>query len=218
MNNIKQFVFNSVLEDIINGVYPLDFVFNEKYLIEKYNVSRSPVRDALIELCNEKILRAIPRYGYEIIRITEKDMRDITQFRLFLEIEAFKLTCQSYCDEMVERIVAYNDTALSFVKKEEPNLRTLWKSNIDFHTMLISFTGNTYAETALEKALSTQYRAYTQLYWQKNQMTKKDNTFENAINEYHILLADLLKNHNFEEAVRILKNDICDITIYFHDK
>ena len=95
MNNIKQFVFNSVLEDIINGVYPLDFVFNEKYLIEKYNVSRSPVRDALIELCNEKILRAIPRYGYEIIRITEKDMRDITQFRLFLEIEAFKMTCQS---------------------------------------------------------------------------------------------------------------------------
>ena len=218
MNNIKQFVFNSVLEDIMNGVYPLDFVFNEKYLIEKYNVSRSPVRDALIELCNEKILRAIPRYGYEIIRITEKDVRDITQFRLFLEIEAFKSTCELYCDEMTERIVAYNDDSLLFLKKEEPNLRTLWNCNIDFHTMLISFTGNTYAEEALRKALSTQYRAYTQLYWQKKRLTKKDNTFEDTINEHHILLANSLRQHNFEEAIQILKKDICDIPIYFHDK
>ena len=33
--SIKQMVYDGVLCDIINGVYPLDYVFNEKELVEK---------------------------------------------------------------------------------------------------------------------------------------------------------------------------------------
>lgn len=174
MNSLKQQVFDSILDDIINGIYPIDFVFNEKFLIEKYQISRSPIRDALIELCNEKILRAIPRYGYEIIRITEKDMRDITQFRLILELDIFNLTCRTYCDDMVERISAFNSETQHFLHGNGLNLRTMWQSNIRFHTMLISFIDNQYAEETLKKALSMQYRAYSQLYWKKKYAFKAE--------------------------------------------
>ncbi len=215
MNNLKQLVFDSILDDIINGVYPIDFVFNEKFLIEKYQISRSPVRDALIELCNEKILRAIPRFGYEIIRITEKDMRDITQFRLFLELGAFRLTCQPYCDRIVERVAEFNAETQMLLKNKELNLRTMWQSNIRFHTMLLSFSENQYAEEALKKALSMQYRAYSQLYWKKNMLSKPNNNFEIKINEYHYNLEKSLREHNYEEALQILREDICDISVYY---
>ncbi|NLV58381.1 MAG: GntR family transcriptional regulator [Clostridiales bacterium] len=215
MNSLKQFVFDSILDDIINGVYPIDFVFNEKFLIEKYQISRSPIRDALIELCNEKILRSIPRFGYEIIRITEKDMRDITQFRVILELEAFKLTCRPHCDEIVEGIAAFNKETKTLLKNDMPNLRTMWQNNIHFHTMLISFIDNRYAEDTLKRALSMQYRAYSQLYWKKNMLAKPNDSFDLTINEYHYTLEKLLREHKFEEAVQVLKDDICDISAYF---
>ena len=50
MKNIKEQIYDSILEDLIDGVYPIDFVFNEKFLIDKYQVSRSPIRDALVYL------------------------------------------------------------------------------------------------------------------------------------------------------------------------
>ena len=69
------------------------------------------------------------------------------------------------------------------LERQEVNLRTMWKSNIDFHTMLISFFENDYVENALQRALSMQYRAYSQLYWKKNKLSKRANPddFENYI-------------------------------------
>ena len=66
---IKSRVYNAVWNDIIDGAYDWNYVFNEKSLVEKYGVSKSPVRDALLELCKDNVLRSIPRYGYEIVRI-----------------------------------------------------------------------------------------------------------------------------------------------------
>lgn len=220
MSNIKQFVFDSILDDIVNGVYPLDFVFNEKYLIEKYQVSRSPIRDALVALCNERVLRSVPRYGYEIVRITEKDMREIAQFRQFIELEAFKMTCERYCEDMLERITQFNIDTHHMLERQEVNLRTMWKSNIDFHTMLISFFENDYVENALQRALSMQYRAYSQLYWKKNKLSKRANPddFENFINGYHKHLEKSLRERDFGRALEILRDDINDIPIYFRDE
>ena len=42
--------------------------------LEKYlKISRAPIRDALIELCNENVFKSIPRYGYELITLRQED-------------------------------------------------------------------------------------------------------------------------------------------------
>ena len=48
--NLKEMVYNAVLQEIISGKYQPGDILNEKKLIEKYEVSKSPVRDALISL------------------------------------------------------------------------------------------------------------------------------------------------------------------------
>jgi DNA-binding GntR family transcriptional regulator len=218
VKNIKEQIYDSILEDLIDGVYPIDFVFNEKFLIDKYQVSRSPIRDALVALCNEKILRSIPRYGYEIVRITEQNMRDIAQLRAFIEVQSFKLCCEAYCDEMLERIVRQNEQNVRQMRTEEPNLRTMWRNNINFHTMLLSFAGNQYSVEVLERALTMQYRAYPQLYRRKNLLSQRTHTFESDINEYHDRLADCLRARDFKAAAKVLRDDIYDIPVYIRDE
>lgn len=90
---MKQKVYRQIFERIIHNEFPLDEFLVEGKLAEMFGVSRAPVREALVELCNEKILRNIPRAGYQIVQLSQKLLRDAIQLRLLLETEAVKLAC-----------------------------------------------------------------------------------------------------------------------------
>ena len=46
-------------------------------MIEKFGVSKSPVREALVELCKDGVLINIPRMGYQVRAVTLKEIMDI---------------------------------------------------------------------------------------------------------------------------------------------
>ena len=66
--NLKKKVYDDVLQSIVRGEYSADDIISEGMLIEKYNVSKSPVREALVQLCSENVLKSIPRCGYHLLR------------------------------------------------------------------------------------------------------------------------------------------------------
>lgn len=211
MPNLKQIVYEKILDEILDGAYPLDYVFTEMYFVEKYQTSRAPVRDALIELCNEKILRVIPRYGYELVRLTENDVREITQFRLMLEIESFKLSWEVNRVRLLEQVSLYNAEQRLARNQQELNTRGEWQENIRFHMMLMSFGNNHYSQTVLQQALLTLQRAYAQHF-------KKVHILEPAKiddSNFHYKLEAAIREENLEKALEILRNDICDISRIF---
>ena len=46
---LKGRIYQSMLEDILNGKYVPEEPFTEKELTEKYQISKSPIREALIQ-------------------------------------------------------------------------------------------------------------------------------------------------------------------------
>ena len=78
-------VYDEVYSDIINGKYGSQDIITESALVEKYGVSKSPVREALIQLCNEDVVRVIPRLGYMVVQITPKEIRELAEMRTVLE-------------------------------------------------------------------------------------------------------------------------------------
>ena len=70
--SLKSIVYQETLDGIIRGEYKAGQIINEQELVQKFGYSKSPIREALIALCNDEILRSIPRYGYEIIRFTNE--------------------------------------------------------------------------------------------------------------------------------------------------
>lgn len=79
---LTEFVYNKIYEEIINGeLQPGDLIV-EKQLIARYNISRSPVREALISLCDENVLRSIPRAGYQVVGFSYSEIKQMTEARL----------------------------------------------------------------------------------------------------------------------------------------
>ena len=68
--NLKEQIHHHLFSDIVNGVYTPGSILHEKNLMEKYGVSRAPIREALIQLCSEGVLRNLPKRGYEVTEIS----------------------------------------------------------------------------------------------------------------------------------------------------
>ena len=61
---LSEKIHDEILEMIIKNATDEDMVLNEGRLMEVFQVSKAPVREALIKLCAEGVLQSVPRYGY----------------------------------------------------------------------------------------------------------------------------------------------------------
>ena len=77
-------VFERLENDIIFGVYARDEVLTELKLVEQLGVSRTPIREALRRLEQERLIQDIGK-GSRVVGITRNDVMDIMNIREHLE-------------------------------------------------------------------------------------------------------------------------------------
>lgn len=163
--SLKAQIYARIFEDIIRGKYGPEDVLSEKALVEEFRVSKSPVREALIELCKEGVLRSIPRYGYEVLRITERDVEEIRGYRLILECGCLEAYWDMLTSERVGELQAILDR--DYGENVQRDVLEHWNRNIDFHLALMSCYNNQYLYCNLQSALRVMTRAYAQFFWDR---------------------------------------------------
>jgi len=196
-NTLKSQVYDSLFSDIINGVYPADTILTEKFLMEKYSVSRAPIREALTQLTGAHILSSIPRQGYKILQPSRQQLLEIIRFRSALECSFLERHC-TYIDE--SWIKELRITCVNYANCPTNDFMAHWHYNCQFHLKLFSIYGNHYAYKLLEDALNIQTIFFVQ---------KK----HNITMDLHIALVDYLEKGDIVMAVTILKADIENLLI-----
>ncbi len=73
-------VFERLENDIIQGVYPKGEILTELKLVEQLGVSRTPIREALRRLEQERLIEDAGK-GSRVLGITEEDLMDIMTIR-----------------------------------------------------------------------------------------------------------------------------------------
>ncbi|MEG1271383.1 MAG: GntR family transcriptional regulator [Ruthenibacterium sp.] len=201
--SLKDIVYDAVLDSIIKDEYKPGRILNEKELVAKFGFSKSPVREALVSLCNEEILKNIPRCGYEVVKLTRQDIEDILQFRLVLESGSLAFSCDKITQEQLDTLLALN--ALCCDASEGTDMWSHWEHNKEFHLQLISFANNSYAYHALARSMDILKRAYAQFYW------NRWNNFVVASDmKSHTPLINALKEHNLTAAQQCIADDLQD--------
>ena len=160
-SSLKDIVYSSILTDILSNEDNTMDILNEKELVERYGYSKTPIREALISLCNDGVLRSIPRFGYEIVRLTTEDVQDMLHFRFILEGGILSANYSRFTAAQIDRL-AEIDRQCSVI---ENDLWHHWDWNTRFHVKMLSFCKNSYAVEALQKCMDRLKRAYAQLYW-----------------------------------------------------
>lgn len=199
---LKTEIYESILEEVVEGTYKPGDIINEKHLIEKYGVSKSPIRDALIELCNEGVLICHPRYGYEVVRIDEKEIKDIVEFRIIMEVSSLKKAVTTMTKEDIEEL---RNFTLNECSGDGPNTKLIehWYNNNRFHLKLLSYNRNEYSYKMLERSIGILARAYVQRHWERWGIQTIKMGCEN-----HLKVIDYLEKNDVDGAARALEQDI----------
>ena len=143
---VKERVYRGIYEAVTNGEYKSNDILTENQMIEKFGVSKSPVREALVELCKDGILTNIPRMGYQVRAVTLKEIIDILEFRVDVELGGLRKSFPILTEEniaMLRQIAERHSADIDRVVFKN------WQRNYEFHTSLYSLNNNVYGCEAL---------------------------------------------------------------------
>ncbi|WP_428769544.1 GntR family transcriptional regulator [Treponema sp. HNW] len=199
-DSLKDMLYKNLLDDITRGLYPAGSIVTERMLTEKYQVSKTPVREALIQLCNEGIILNMPRYGYQVVQIGTKDIIDVLELRIILEISALEKTLPVISERQIDALQKNTEQAGSMAN--EKDILKHWEHNTSFHLLLCSFSGNVFFYEHLKQVLEFCARAASQYFrhiWNENKSSDGSN---------HRLLVELIRKKKHTEAKKLLVTDI----------
>jgi len=83
--SLKIKVYKSLRLDIVSGKLPGGTRITETAVAEALNVSRTPVREALQKLSQERLLILIPKAGYMVEDLSDNEIQDLFTTRMEVE-------------------------------------------------------------------------------------------------------------------------------------
>ena len=115
-------------------------VVSERELARRYQVSKTPIREALAQTCHDGLTQRLPGRGYLVVPITIKDIRDLFDLRLILEVAAVERTIHKTNSELIAKLKGMAEAKYEPTKPES-HIEFL-KINRAFHLALAEAAGN----------------------------------------------------------------------------
>lgn len=204
--SLRDLVYESIMDDIISNELKSFQIISERAIIEKYNCSKSPVREAMLSLCNDGILRSIPRCGYEVLPITDDDAVQLINCRYLLEGGFLKTIINQITDEEIDYLG--NLTAPLYTHRED--IWKFWDLNTQFHLELIKISQNDYAYFDLKRICSKLKIAYAMI----NRGSQKAENYP-LVPKNHMEIVNSLRRRDLPSALAALHTDLSDFGCKF---
>ena len=145
-------IYQTLLQEITNLLHEPGSRLSEEALVERFGISRTPIRDVLKRLEGDGLLDIQPKSGTYVSKIDLNDITAVVFIRSAVELEAMN----SLCGCLDEKTISAAKDALqeqekllkdaSSMKKEE-FANAFLKADNDFHLSLYRAAGK---ETVLE--------------------------------------------------------------------
>ena len=97
-------LFVKVQKDILSGKIPANSKLTEQAICKKYNVSRTPVREAFRQLESDGLIENIPNRGAYVIGLSSRDISDLFDLRRTFEVQAVEWAIERMNDDEVNTL------------------------------------------------------------------------------------------------------------------
>ena len=152
-----ELAYQVLLDAIIAGDIEIGEKLNQEELSKQLDMSRTPVRDALIRLSNEKIISKGDNNGSYIHKIDIKDYMEFYEFRVMIEETAAYYAARSISDRGLEDLKKNLDQYVEACNRHDGN--TAWGLDDKFHSLIIQASRNSYLINAY-KQISVKKKLY----------------------------------------------------------
>jgi DNA-binding GntR family transcriptional regulator len=182
--SLGEIIANHLKQDIYNQKIKFGERLIEADLAERFDVSRSTIRESLKILEQEELVMSKSRKGTFVSEFTEQDLDEMTELRLIIEPKAFMnaLSCMERKNfQDLEQIIEKMK-----MEAENSNWNALFDLDMQFHQYVINMCGNSRIIKIYE-SINVQIRVY---------LAHLDQYYSSPMSFYHEhreLLGTLLK-------------------------
>lgn len=206
--NLEDQVYKIIKDKIIWHEIKMRERIIDKKFAEELGVSRSMVRQVLTILVKEELLIMIPRNGFYVREITEKEIEEIYDIRKVLETHAVKSAVPRNSNSNITKMEETFNKAKENLKRKDT--KSLVEIDIQLHELIIKNCNNSHIEKIIDKfknlvnfyrfADQHEINRATELYFEHYEIFKaiKSRDIESA--------AELMSNHIENSKKHILKN------------
>ncbi|WP_053204332.1 GntR family transcriptional regulator [Jiangella muralis] len=133
-------VARALREAIVSGEMEPGTVYSAPSLGQRFGISATPVREALLDLLGEGLVSAVPNKGFRVAELSDQDLDEITDLRLLLEPPAVRRATASIPRHDVPALrglaqeIAGRASAGDLIAYNEGDHR--------FHVRLLDYAGN----------------------------------------------------------------------------
>ena len=139
-DTLRKKVLNYLREKILSGAMSPDERLIETRIAKEIGVSRTPVREALHSLEQERLVKAIPRVGYVVTRMQKEEVEEICEIRVAIEGLAIRRAIERAQKKLVKDLRKNILRQRSELSKG--NLRAYVELDAQFHEVSAVLSGS----------------------------------------------------------------------------
>lgn len=201
-------VFDKLENDIIQGVYPKGEILTELKLVEQLGVSRTPIRDALRRLEQERLIADTGK-GSLVLGITDDDLLDIMNIRERIEgLVAFYAAINITPEGAAELKHLTDLQDFYFSKHDAEHLRQV---DDQFHDAICRLSNRTVISDTLTPLhrKTRRYRRIAMEDWDRTTQTTKEHfaIYQAIVTGDAPLAKKLMKEHILHAKEHMIKGD-----------
>lgn len=187
----KEQAYRLIKEAILYQRFQADTIYSQEAICQELGISRTPVREALLELQKENYIRFSRGKGIQIVSLDDQAIHDILEMRIYLEMAGAELAAQratksdlDYIRECLEANQRHHST---------DNIIQNYRIDHQFHRSVAKAAHNALLYNTLDDVLNHYLRFETLTVYQSQ-------TFAQSIVDEHQALYEAVKNRNAQQA------------------
>jgi len=137
---LREQIADAIRDAIIKGILRPEERVAEAEMANKFNTSRTPIREAIRQLETEGFIKAQAHRGAYVASITAKDIREFYEIKSILEGYAARRACSRITDVDIEKLEELNNKLDEAHKKGE--WRLAFRLHNEFHEKFLRNCGN----------------------------------------------------------------------------
>jgi DNA-binding GntR family transcriptional regulator len=205
-------VYQAIRGLVLEGDYPPGSRLKEAETAALLGVSRTPVREALLQLEVEGLVELIPNRGAIVRELTQADVHEILVLRAILEAFCASTAATSMDDQGIDHLdVLHTELEHEATRPGgDGQAKTLAALNGGFHRAVIGGSGNTRIAALLEKLVAIP-AAWRTSFWNSRRHRE-------AAVVYHREVVDAIRARDPLRADAVMKSHIYAAKDYFVDQ
>lgn len=203
----KTAVRDAIEQDIVTGHYTPGERLDEAKLAARHSVSRTPVREALIQLSTMGLVKIVPNRGAFVSQLSVTEIVEMFEVMGELESMCARLAARRILPEHLERLIEAQkacDTA-----GENGNSDDYYYANELFHRRIYEASGNSFL-TEHASALQRRLRPYRRL------QLRVPGRVGRSLAE-HAAIMDAIRAHDPQKAQDAMRSHIVIQGEFFSD-